>query len=236
MNRTPHVDLDTLAAYAANALERDEIVEVGTHLQNCAQCQRELADLRSALNLLPYGLPTAEPPAELRERILERARAGSAGSTRVAAIAPAAGPRLQLPWWRRFAPALIALGLILGYLLGRFVPSSTSGELARQPNARTITLAGQGSGAFVVAPDARRVHLSLAQLPPLGQGRVYQLWMLGPEAPVSVGTFEVDANGRAELDFSGLAWSPNYTGVAITPEPQGGLPTPSGQIVAQGGF
>jgi anti-sigma-K factor RskA len=194
-----------------------------------------LAELRSALHLLPYGLPTAEPPAELRERILERVRASQTGAV-AARTAPARRTRLQAPWWRRFAPALIAGALILGYLLGRFVPGSTTGDIATQPNARTITLAGQGSGAFVVAPETRRVHITLNQLPPLSQGRVYQLWMLGPEAPVSVGTFVVDANGRAELDFSGLAWSPNYTGVAITPEPQGGLPTPSGQIVAKGNF
>ena len=71
-----HIDPDTLAAYAVDALSRDEVVEIGVHLQRCEHCQREVAGLRAVVELLPYGLTPAEPPAGLRDRVLSAATTG----------------------------------------------------------------------------------------------------------------------------------------------------------------
>lgn len=237
-DRLNHLDYDTLAAYAVDALPPDDVVTIGEHLRGCAQCQRELASLRAAAGVLPYGLSPSEPPTELRERILQRARATRVG-------APVAAGRPSTPvhrpahrgWWPpRFAPALVAFGLILAFLLGRAFPAVQSSDIAGRPDARAATLSGQASGAFVVAPEAGQAQLSIDGLARLPEGQVYQLWFLGNDGPISWGTLSVDGNGHAELNLSGLAWSATYTGVAITPEPRGGSTTPSGEIIAQGEF
>ncbi len=234
--RDSHIDPDTLAAYAMDALPAGDVAEAGRHLTQCADCQHELAALRAAAALIPYGLATAEPPPELRERILERAR-----QSRDVEIARPLRTEMEtrgrrFSWWPRLAPALATVGLIIAFLVGRGWPGGQRPDIAGRPDVRTATLSGQAAGTFVVTPGGREARLSVTGLPPLGGDHVYQLWFLGGAAPISGGTFSVDQDGRASIALSGIAWSPTYTGVAITPEPRGGLPAPSGTIVAHGSF
>ncbi len=230
-----HIDSDTLAAHAMDALTADEVVEVGQHLATCARCQQEVASLRAVAALLPYGLPDVEPPPDLRGRIVARAQAsdpGAANATRVPVTSRER--RSRWSWLPRLAPALAVLALVAGFLLGRNWPLDPATNLAGRPDAQTVTLTGQGGGTFVVAPGAGRVRLSVLGLPPLEQGRVYQLWLLKDNTPVSAGTFTVDAQGRGTLEIMGYAWSPGYNAVAVTAEPPGGSAGPTSDIVAQG--
>lgn len=233
--RDSHIDNDTLAAYAMDALQTGEVAELAVHLAHCSDCQRELATLRAASALIPYGLPAADPPPALRERILDRARQSRRVESARTVRAKMTSPRRHFSWWPRLAPVLAALGVIVVFLLWRSWPG-TPPDIARRPDARSATLSGQAAGMFVVTPSGREARLSVSGLPPLGEERVYQLWLLGGTAPVSAGTFTADQKGRATVELAGIAWSPTYTGVAITPEPRGGLPAPSGTIVAHGSF
>lgn len=73
--------------------------------------------------------------------------------------------------------------------------------------------------------------LSVANLPPLPEGRTYQLWYMtdNPNAPVPGGTFAVDGNGQGfmliPVDVTGV------TSIAITEEPVGGSQEPSGPVL-----
>ena len=86
---------------------------------------------------------------------------------------------------------------------------------------------------MLVANNRSYVRVMVTGLPPLEPDTVYQLWLLGRDAPISAGTFPASANGSGELEINGLAWSPEYTGIAITIEPVGGNPAPTSDIVAQ---
>jgi hypothetical protein len=72
---------------------------------------------------------------------------------------------------------------------------------------------------------------NLAQLKP---GRTYQLWLVTPSEKISAGTFSVTPNGSAvvratyELDENALK------AVAVTEEPAGGVPQPTGAMVIVG--
>lgn len=236
-DRHQHIDPDTLAAYAADALAQDEVMELGVHLRACADCQRELDSLREAFAAIPYGLPLTEPPAALRERVVGQARAARLPQpARPTVAAPTTQTRRRFAWWPRLAPALAAAAIVLAFVLGRNWPAAREPNIISQPDARVVTLTGTGRGTFVVTVAGQRAQLTIDRLPPLAQGKVYQLWLLGGDAPISAGTFVVDQNGRGQFTLNGLAWSPGYSGVAITPEPSGGRPAPSGQIVAQAGF
>ncbi len=226
-----HIDHDTLVEHAVDALTPEEILAIGGHLQSCAQCQQEVASLRAAAGLLPYALSDVEPPADLRDRILQTARSG-----RAVPAPTAQQPVRQKPsgpgWLRRLAPALAALTFVAGLLLGRAWPVSGPGFLGR-PEGQTITLAGQASGTVLVANNRSYVRVVVTGLPPLQPDTVYQLWLLGRDAPISAGTFAGSANGSGELEINGLAWSPDYTGIAITIEPLGGNPAPTSDIIAR---
>jgi len=103
-------------------------------------------------------------------------------------------------------------------------------------DVRATTLAGQ---APATAAHARvylsRTHglLAIAEaLPALSGGRVYQLWTIVGGQPFSNGLLEVDAAGRAQL----LTGAPpgEAEAYAVTIEPAGGVPAPTGDRVLLG--
>jgi anti-sigma-K factor RskA len=236
-----HIDPDTLAAYALDALPSDELIAIGTHLAACPDCQREVASFRAVGEYLPHGLALAEPPSGLRERVIARAQAtpqnaaAAAASRTVRTKAPS--PLMRLPWLRRLTPFAVAFALVAGVLFGRYWPTETP-SLVEEPGVQSVALTGdgQGTGTFAVAANSNRAQLQVTGLPPLPAGQVYQLWLLDGDTPISVGTFSVDAQGRGRLEFNGLAWSSGYQTVAITTEEQGGSPVPTSNIVIAGGL
>lgn len=229
---TIHIDHDTLAAYAMDALTSEEVVAIGGHLQTCTQCQQEIASFRATVGLLPYGLVEAEPPVDLRERIISAAKTGRP----VPARAPVSTTRehpMRWGWLRRFAPALMALTFVIGLLFGRVWPAGPGTQ--PQPEGQVVTLSGQasGSGTVLIANDHTFVRLTISGLPQPAPGQVYQLWLLGRTAPISAGTFSANPDGSGQFELNGLAWSPEYNGIAITIEPIGGNPAPTSDIVAK---
>lgn len=66
-------------------------------------------------------------------------------------------------------------------------------------------------------------------MPPLRSGRTYQLWLVTPNAKISAGTFAVrdgDAVVRATYDLT-----EPLNAIAVTDEPAGGVPQPTGSVV-----
>ena len=225
-----HIDPDVLAAYAVDALTFEEMVGIAAHLHSCPRCQQEVASLRTAAGLLPYTLPESMPPPALRDRIMQAAQTGQPVPSRVAPhhVHPKAWGRA---WLRRLAPALAALTFVLGLLLGRVWPAGPGFPI--RSDRQTLTLAGQGSGTVLVANNHSYVRVMATGLPPLEPGQVYQLWLLGRRVPISAGTFPSASDGSGRFELNGLAWSPEYTGIAITIEPVGGNAAPTSDIVAK---
>jgi len=95
----------------------------------------------------------------------------------------------------------------------------------------TSTLA-DGSSAQVLWSRTRGIVLSASRLPAAGTDKTYQLWMVTSGQSVSGGVFVPDPSGRATLvvDAPPKVAGP-VVGAAITVEPTGGRPTPSGQML-----
>ena len=71
-----------------------------------------------------------------------------------------------------------------------------------------------------------------SNLPSLPSGRTYQLWVLvagksGP-VPISAGLLQPDANGRVSAIFNTPPDIPKPVAMAVTLEPEGGVPSPTG--------
>jgi len=77
--------------------------------------------------------------------------------------------------------------------------------------------------------------LTALNLPQLAVGKIYQLWVVTKQAPVSIGTFEVAADGSVTgtMPISAEA-ALNPVAVAVTIEPAGGVPAPTGPKVLVG--
>ena len=95
----------------------------------------------------------------------------------------------------------------------------------------TSTLA-DGSSAQVLWSRTRGIVLSASRLQAAGADKTYQLWLVTNGQSVSAGVFVPDPTGRATLvvDTPPKVAGP-VVGAAITVEPTGGRPTPSGQML-----
>jgi len=111
-------------------------------------------------------------------------------------------------------------------------------NVIESPVAQTLALAGQGQfkGAFArayIEPDSGRVILYAHNLPPVPDGRVYQMWVLvEKQAPLSAGVLQVSPKGDAQYDSGPLPGGlEGAVKVAVTLEPAGGVPSPTGPFV-----
>ncbi len=102
------------------------------------------------------------------------------------------------------------------------------------PDVARIDLAGEP-----VAPQAsarafwsrsRGMVFTASNLPPLPAGRTYQLWVVTAQAqPISAGLLAPDAAGNVSDTFNTPPDLPQPAALAVTIEPAGGVPSPTGE-------
>ena len=107
------------------------------------------------------------------------------------------------------------------------------------PLVRTLALAGQGDFRRAIArayidPESGRLILYAHNLPPVPDGRTYQVWVIVEDRPTSVGLFRSDSQGEAKYDAGRIPDLDGPVTVAVTLEPDGGVPQPTGPIVLAG--
>ncbi len=112
-------------------------------------------------------------------------------------------------------------------------------QLVSSPGVKVIDLAGQGARADSAARvfwDRRRASWQLYadNLPPAGSGKTYQLWLITAGAKISAGTFDPAPFGEASGSISLPPEAGTVLAAAITDEPEGGSPQPTGQILLLG--
>lgn len=102
------------------------------------------------------------------------------------------------------------------------------------PDMNRVDLAGQpvapGATGRAFWSRSRGVVFAASQLPALPAGKTYQLWFVPANAaPVSAGLITPDAQGSATVQFTTPAGTPDrIAALAVTLEPAGGVPAPTG--------
>ena len=106
--------------------------------------------------------------------------------------------------------------------------------LITSPNAKVSALAGtdvatRAHGKFVFDRDTGRAMLMAYDLPPAPSGKAYQLWFIAEGKPPMPGrVFNTDSTGRAEMSEQLPSEARAATVFAVTLEPSGGVPAPTG--------
>lgn len=110
-------------------------------------------------------------------------------------------------------------------------------SMLRQPDNRLITLKGmegEASGSLVLVPIEQQAVLTLKNVPPLPQGRMYRLWAQVQGKKVYCTEFEPDAEGMVSLTIP-LDQLGDAQSVAVTIDPQSAdTAQPAGNMVMQG--
>ncbi len=107
------------------------------------------------------------------------------------------------------------------------------------PAMRPIVLASLEAGAAASAhtfvnPSERKAVFYAYNLQPPPAGKTYQLWFIADGRPVSAGVFDVDPQGHATLLVENVAPAETIQAWAVTVEPAGGVPQPTGAMVLKG--
>jgi hypothetical protein len=167
-----------------------------------------------------------------------------------------------LPWLAAAASLvlLVGVGMYAASLRNRLATTEARylaaarerGELERRVAEREATLAA------ISAPAARVIEMAAARpaapggrmfwdpatdrwtffahnLPAVREGREYQLWLVTTDnRKIPAGTFRPDARGAAVVQATYALAADALAAVAVTEEPAGGLPQPSGAIIVAG--
>ena len=107
------------------------------------------------------------------------------------------------------------------------------------PDVARIDLAGQPgapqASGHAYWSRARGMVFSAAALPPPPSGRTYQVWVVtSAPAPISAGLVAPDDAGHVDAVFATPQDIPQPVAVAVTLEPSGGVPSPTGPKVLVG--
>jgi anti-sigma-K factor RskA len=108
------------------------------------------------------------------------------------------------------------------------------------PGVESVRLAGMGTshaaaGRTYVNVAGRQAVFYASGLPALGPDKTYQLWYLDDQDhPTSAGVFEVDAHGKAALVVDQSLPVERIQAWAVTIEPRGGRPQPTGPMALAG--
>jgi hypothetical protein len=211
-------------AYALDALDEQDEREYEEHLARCPNCRAELASLTEAATSLAYGVESPPPPAGLRDRILDQARAERPN---VVPLRPA---------WRSWPAAVAAVAAAAAIGLGIWA-ASLSNSLDRErsardqqerilsivsdPAARHFTMSGS-HGTLVVSRTGAAALL-VSNLGHAPRGKTYEAWVIQNRMPHRAGTF---TNATA---FRLTRPVPDHAVVAITIERHGGVDAPTGK-------
>jgi hypothetical protein len=101
------------------------------------------------------------------------------------------------------------------------------------PDVARVDLAGQAvaprASARAFWSRSRGMVFTASNLPPLPAGRTYQLWVVTGQAPLSAGLLTPDAQGSVSATFNTPPDIAQPVAMAVTIEPAGGVPAPTGE-------
>jgi anti-sigma-K factor RskA len=111
-------------------------------------------------------------------------------------------------------------------------------NILTSPTAKMADLHGtdaaKGAYALVfVEPETRRGFFYANNLPSLPAGKTYQLWVV-TDKPVSAGVFTLDPGRKGRLLMRNIPDARRIKKFAVSLEPEGGLPQPTGSIYLTG--
>jgi hypothetical protein len=223
---------DFTAAYALDALDAREAREYEEHLATCDRCREELAELGGAAGALAFAVESPVPPAELRTRILDSARAERPNVVPLP-LHLAAATRTIVAVAAIAAVAAIGFGIWAASLSRSLDRERSAAQQAKRglavasdPSSARVRVRGTAQGTLFVSRtgDAALVVSRLERAP---SGRTYEAWVIQNGKPLRAGTFTGGGNTVVGLERP----VPPGALVAVTLERKPGADAPHGAIL-----
>jgi len=224
MKQSTHSELrEQAAAFALGALGDEDRAEFEAHLLICDECDDDVRSFTRVTDALAFTVPPVDPDVAIRQRALEAVRGGS--STRASGRAP---------WLLAAASLLMAIGSgAYAFAVRQSAAEARSVVivLAAEDLIR-VDLAGQPVAPRAAArafwSRSRGLIFTASRLPPLPAGRTYELWIISEEMPISAGLLRPSLDGAVQATFTTVPGVARAAAFAVTLEPDGGVPAPTG--------
>ena len=229
--------------FVLGILDAEERRVFEAHLAECGECAAEVVSLRPVVGALATAVPQVTPRPEMRDLVLGQMIPSDGASLSSLDKARDDPQRVErsIAWLPLAAAVAVAAGATIyavrvhqqvADLQGQLVQAQAATSVLAAPDLARIDLQGQ-----IVAPDARARALwsrtrglvfSAANLPALPAGKVYQVWVVTAEAPVSAGLLVPDVSGGGTAYYMTPQDIGAPVAVAVTLESAGGVSAPTG--------
>lgn len=262
-NDQRHKYLELCIPYILGRLTAGNRKQFEAHLKSgCPECTRELAELQEALSLLPLMARQQSPPARIKDRLMATVSVGGGAAARPQAKVEPILVAQQRPWFGYAVAAVFLLVvIILGIYTNDLI--STIGvkdqqivelrdELQRKeeilkvlqsPKIDVVLMNGlepspAGYGKIIWDPVKKVAIFQVSNLPTVPQDKDYQLWIIKDKKPISAGVFAVTNEKEKEVFFKvmdlAVSEKKDIDAFAVTLEPKGGVPQPTGKMYLLG--
>jgi anti-sigma-K factor RskA len=236
---TNHV-VDLIPGYALDCLNEEEKQQVAEHLSHCVSCQTEFDSYRRIVDEIHAAVPLAEPPPELKQKILLGVQ-----PKRTPEKTDASKPAWQQFWTKMLSSAPIwayaSFALVIILAASNLLMLQRVNRLAttNQSEFNVVKLTGtdkapNATGLLVLSRDGNMGTLVVDSLPALDEAQQYQLWLIKDGQRTSGGVFSVSKDGYGALAINSPQPLKDYPAFGITIEPAGGSPGPTGEKVMGG--
>ena len=248
---------DDLPLYALGALQGDDRRRLEERLSDGSEfLETELEIWRNAAALLPFSAPEHPLPSGLKERVMKRIE--TVRPSVESEAFPPTHPHHRGRWVVALAAALVAAaGLGLFLLTARQEIALLQAEKAslasllkqqerdvawlKDPLVQVTLLRGLeanplASARFLWHPETKQGILYVSGLQPLPLEKSYALWAFVDGQPHPAGLFDARPDGTTVFVLSRqdpLGRRPEMFAVSV--EPKGGGPKPTGPIILAGG-
>ena len=245
-----HLEPTDLDLFALGALEGEERRAATVHLKSCPGCRQSLEHARGRLAMVMMTSPSRPVPPDARRSLLERVERESLRPRRrkrawvvpllaaaVLLLAVALGVALEVN--RRLRGQVDTLRASLGATRKSAARAERVAGLFTSPHTLKVDLVATGRVALpqgrLLFNSRRGLFFYAANLPPVPSSKTYQLWLVPLSGkPVSYGILRPDQSGSAELVSFAAFEGGVPAAFALTVEPAGGVPQPTGPKVLVG--
>ncbi|CAN5255820.1 anti-sigma factor [soil metagenome] len=253
-----HNDFETLCSgYVLDALSKEDQKLFEEMLEKATSEQKQLyKDLQSVKGQFAFSVEPESPSPEVEDKIMQSIRNDSGGTSREkqANIIPL--------WAYKAAAAILLIGVLsLAYFTldltdtvdqQQAVITELQDQIERQDQLLNVLAAREvklvimggldpspdGYGKILWDPENRQAVLQLANLPAPPEDKDYQLWLIKDEQdPISSGVFHFDQPSTDlffKVEHLDEEPSPTANAFAVTLEPKGGMPQPTGDMFLLG--
>lgn len=231
--------------YVLTTLPPAERADFEAHLAVCETCTAEVRAARAVLHAMAHLAPPADPAPEVRQRVL--GVVAKLHGQQVRLKADPTDETVATYGWAAWLALAASVAVAVGggayavhvrdeavRMRNQVAQEQVSVAVLTAADLARIDLAGQPT-----APKAsgraywsrsRGLVFTASALPAPPAGRAYQLWVITSQpAPISAGLVSPDAGGAVRVMFNTPPDLAQPVAMALTLEPAGGVPAPTGE-------